>query len=68
MVSTVTNRPTALRSRWKTALDLRVGIAVFAVLVIAINAVVLMGNARKEEHAVLQSAALDNVRVATAFE
>ncbi|MBA2272252.1 MAG: PAS domain-containing protein, partial [Chthoniobacterales bacterium] len=67
-MSKVANRPTALLSRWKTALDLRVGIITFAVAVIAINALVLMGHARKEKHVVLQSVALDNVRVATAFE
>ncbi len=54
--------------RWKEHLDLRAGIAMFAVLVIAINAVILIGGARKEKYGVLQSAALSNAREATGFE
>lgn len=59
---------TSLLSRWKTALDLRVGIAVFAVVVIAINAVATMERGRSEVQETIRDTVAQNSAATTEFE
>ena len=57
-----------LLGRWKERLDLRVGIAAFAVVVIAINTVVVVASGRSELRGVVANAVAENSSLTVHFE
>ncbi len=59
---------TALVSRCKTALDLRVGIAAFAVVAVAINTVVVINQGRSEVQETIRDTMAQNSALAAEFE